>query len=135
MTSPPNSPPVLEIVRAPHDCFTGYNAGLLLSLNPVHIAVTQHFISVSSVQSLSTVRLFATPWTAAHQASLFITNSRSLLKLMSHPIISSSITPFSSCLQFFPAAGSFPMNQPFASGGQSIGASVSTSVLPMNSQD
>ena len=60
--------------------------------------------------------------------------SLSLLKLMSHPIISSSITPFSSCLQFFPAAGSFPMNQPFASGGQSIGASGSAPILSMNIQ-
>ena len=52
-----------------------------------------------------------------------------------HPTISSSVVPFSSCLQFFPASGSFKMNQLFASGGQSIGVSVSTSVLPMNTQD
>ena len=51
-------------------------------LKPVHVAVTQHFISVGSVQSLSSVRLFATLWTAAHQASLSIPNSWSLLKLM-----------------------------------------------------
>ena len=50
-----------------------------------------------------------------------------------HPIISSSVVPFSSCLQSFPASGSFPMGQFFASGGQSIG--VSPSVLPMNIQD
>ena len=49
-----------------------------------------------------------------------------------HPTISSSVTPFSSCPQFFPASGSFPMSQLFASGGQTIGASVS--VLPMNIQ-
>ena len=52
-----------------------------------------------------------------------------------HPTISSSATPFSSCLQSFPASGSFPMNQFFASGGQSIGVSASASVLPMNIQD
>ena len=52
-----------------------------------------------------------------------------------HPTISSSVIPFSSCLQSFPASGSFPMNQLFASGGQSIVVSVSTSVLPMNTQD
>ena len=52
-----------------------------------------------------------------------------------HPTISSSIVPFSSCLQSFPAAGSFPMSQLFAWGGQSIGVSASTSVLPMNIQD
>ena len=51
-----------------------------------------------------------------------------------HPIISSSVIPFSSCLQSFPALGSFPMSQLFASGGQSIGVSVSASVLPMNIQ-
>ena len=52
-----------------------------------------------------------------------------------HPAISSSVVPFSSCPQSLPASGSFPMSQLLASGGQSIGASVSTSVLPMNTQD
>ena len=52
-----------------------------------------------------------------------------------HPIISSSVGPFSSCLQSFPASGSFQMRQFFASGGQSIGISASASVLPMNIQD
>ena len=52
-----------------------------------------------------------------------------------YPTISSSVIPFSSCLQSFPAAGSFPMSQFFALGGQSIGVSVSASVLPMNIQD
>ena len=52
-----------------------------------------------------------------------------------HPTISSSVIPFSSHLQSFPASGSFQMSQLFASGGQSIGASASTSVLPMNIQD
>ena len=92
-----------------------------------------------SVQSLSRVQLFAIPWTAACQASLSITNSWSLLKLMSiesvmpsnhlilcHPLL---------LLQSFPASGSFQMSQLFASGGQSIGVSASTSVLPMNIQD
>ena len=88
----------------------------------------------SSVQLLSRVQLFVTPWTVARQASLFITNSWSLLKLMSiklwwHPTISSSVVPFSSCLQSFPASGSFPMSQLFASGGQSIG-SFSFSISP-----
>ena len=49
-----------------------------------------------------------------------------------HPTISSSVVPFSSCLQCFPASGSFPRSQLFPSGGQSIGASASASVLPMN---
>ena len=52
-----------------------------------------------------------------------------------HPIISSPVIPFSSCLQSFPASGSFAMSQIFTSGGQSIGASASASVLPMNVQD
>ena len=52
-----------------------------------------------------------------------------------HPTISSSVIPFSSCPQSFPASGSFPMSQLFASGGQRIGVSASTSVLPMNTQD
>ena len=52
-----------------------------------------------------------------------------------HPTISSSVVPFSSCLQSFPASGSFLMSQFFASGGQSTGVSASTSVLPMNIQD
>ena len=51
-----------------------------------------------------------------------------------HPTISSSVIPFSSCLQSFPASGYFPMSQFFASGGQSIGSSTSASVLPVNSQ-
>ena len=58
-----------------------------------------------------------------------------LLHQWCHPTISSSVVPFSSCLQSFPASGSFPMNQVFASGGQSIGVSASTSVLLMNIQD
>ena len=93
-----------------------------------------------SVQSLSHVQLFATAWTAAHQSSLSITNSWSLLKLMSIELVMPShhlilFVPFSSLLQSFPASGSFPMSQFFASGGQNIGASASSSVLPVNIQD
>ena len=93
-------------------------------------------VTISSVQSPSHVQLFVTSWTAAHQASLSIINSWSLLKLMSimsrwcHPTISSSVIPFSSCLQPFLTSGSFLMSQFFASGGQSIG--ISASFLPMN---
>ena len=95
----------------------------------------------SSGQSLSPVQLFVTPWTAAHQASLSITNSCSSLKLMRplswwyHPTISSSVISFSSHLQSFLASESFPMSQFFTSGGQSIGVSTSASVLPKNTQD
>ena len=80
---------------------------------------SRHF---SSVQSLSRVRLFAISWTVACQASLSITNS-------------SSFVPFSSCLQSFPAIGSFPVSQFFTSGGQSIGISALESFLPKNTQD
>ena len=52
-----------------------------------------------------------------------------------HPAISSSVVPFSSCLQSFPTSGFFPISQFFASDGQSIGVSASASVLPMNTQD
>ena len=58
-----------------------------------------------------------------------------LLSWWCHPTISSSVGPFSSCLQSFPASGSFPMSQFFKSGGQNIGVSASTSVLSMNIQD
>ena len=57
------------------------------------------------------------------------------LRQWCHPVISSSVVPFSSCPQSLPASGSFPMNQLFEWGDQSIGVSVSTSVLPVNSQD
>ena len=61
-------------------------------------------------------------------------NSRPLSRWC-HPTISSSVVPFSSCLQCFPASGSFSMSQFFTSGGQSIWVSASASVLPMNIQD
>ena len=86
----------------------------------------------SSVQSLSCVRLFATPWTAACQASLSITNSRSLLKLVSVPSNHLILCcPLLLHLQSFPASGSSPMSQFFASGGQSIGV-YSFSISPSN---
>ena len=95
---------------------------------------------INSVQLLSRVRLFATSWTTAGQVSLSITNSRSSPKLMaiesvmpsSHLILCRSL---SSCPQSFPASGSFPMSLLFAWGGQSIGVSASTSLLPMNTQE
>ena len=98
-------------------------------------------IMTPSVQFSSVAQswLLATPWTAARQPSL---SSPTLgaysnscpLSWWCHPTISSSVVPFS-CPQSFPASGSFPMSQLLASGGQSIGASASASVLPMNTQD
>ena len=87
--------------------------------------------------SSSVVSDSATPWTAAHQASLSITNSQSLPKLMSIESVMSSnhLILSSSCPQSLPASGPFQMSQLFTSGGQNIGVSASTSVLPMNTQD
>ena len=80
-------------------------------------------VQFSSVQSLSHVRLFATPWTTAHQASLSITNSRSSFKLTSIKSVMpssqpSSVVPFPSCSQSLPASESFPMSQLFTWGSQ-----------------
>ena len=97
-------------------------------------------VQFSSVQSLSRVRIFVTPWTAAHptpcpsQTPGVYWNSFPLSGWY-HPAISSSVVLSSSHLQSFPASGSFPMSQLFMSGGQSIGISGSASVLPMNIQD
>ena len=98
------------------------------------------YVQFSSDQSLSHVGLFATPWTAALQASLSsltpgVHPNPCPSSRWCHPTISSSVVPFSSCPQSFPTSGSSPMSQLFASGGQSIGVSASTSVLPMNTQD
>ena len=95
---------------------------------------------LSSVQSLSHVWLFATPWTAVLQASLSITNSRSLPKPMSIKSVMPSshlilCCPLLSCPQSLPASESFPMSQLFASGDQNICVSASASVLSMNTQD
>ena len=98
------------------------------------------FIQFSSVQSLSRVLLLwphelqharppcPLPTPGVHPNSC-------PLSQWCHPAISSSVVPFSSCLPSFPASGSFPMSQFFASGGQSIGVSALASVLPMNTQD
>ena len=113
-------------------CMTPNSFMILLLLRCIwHLTL----LKSQSARSLCHVRLFATLWTAARQASLSITNSRSLLKLMSiesvmPSTISYSVIPFSSCLQSFPASGSFQMSQLFTSGGQSIGVSASSSVLP-----
>ena len=92
------------------------------------------------VSSLSRVQFFVTPWTVAYHAPLSSANSWSLLKFMSFGsvMLSNHLTlcrPLLLLEWTFPASGSFPMSQLFASGGQSIGASASASVLPMNIQD
>ena len=109
--------------------FPGWLVALSLNLKLLH-----------SVQfSLSRDQLFVTPWTAACQASLSITNSRSLLKLSIESVMPSNhltlCHPFSSCLQSFTASGSFPISRFFALGGLIIGVSASASFFPMNIQD
>ena len=95
----------------------------------------------SSVQLLSHVWLFVTPWTAARQASLSITNSKNPPKPVSMRLVIPSNTYLILCHpllflpQSLPASGSFPMSQLSAWGGQSIGVSASISVPPMNTQD
>ena len=93
---------------------------------------------LSSVQLLSHVRLFVIPWTdmllCPSPTPGAYSNSRSSSQSC-HSTISSSVVPFSSRLQSFPASGSFPMSWFFTSSGQSIGVSASASVFPMNIQD
>ena len=94
----------------------------------------------SSVQLLSSVHLFVTPWTAALQASCpspapGVYSNSCPSSQWCHPTISLSVIPFSSRLQSLPASGSFQMSLLFTSGGQSIGVPASASVLPMNIQD
>ena len=77
---------------------------------------------------------YRTPGFPVHHQLLELTNSW-LSSQWCHPTIASSVIPFSSCLQSFPASGSFPMSQFVASGGQSIGFSASVSILSMSIQD
>ena len=98
------------------------------------------FFNLSSVPLLSRVWLFATPWTAACQASLSITNSRSLPKLMSIDSVMPSnhlifCHPFLLLPSIFPSIRVFSNESVLVSGGQRIGVSASASVLPMNIQD
>ena len=91
--------------------------------NPLEKEMATHSsIQFSSVQLLSCVRLPATPWTAACQASLSITSFQTPSKPMSIESVmpSNHLILFSSCLQSFPASGSFPMSHFFSSGGQSL---------------
>ena len=99
-----------------------------------------HYIVVAIVQSLSHVWLFATPWTAHTRlpwasSTPWACSNSCPLNQWCHPTIASSVVRFSSCLQSFPASGSFLMSQLFILGGLSIGASVLASVLLMNIQD
>ena len=99
------------------------------------VVTVDHTTSNTVVQLLSCIRFLATTWTAAYQPPQSSTIFQNLLKLMSTESVMPSnhlisVVPFSSCLQSFPASGSLPMSQLFASGGQRIG--VSASVFAMN---
>ena len=99
-----------------------------------------HSVQFSSVQWLSRVWLFATPWTALTRPPCLspapgVYPNSCPSSPWCHPAISSSVVPFSSCPQSFPASGPFQMSQLFTSGGESIRVSASTSVLPVNTQD
>ena len=100
----------------------------------------QTYLQFSSIWSLSRLRLFVTLWIKHTRLPCpspvpgDCSNSCPS-SWWCHPTISSSVVPFSSCLQSFPASGSYLMSRFFASGGQSIGISASPSVLPMNIQD
>ena len=104
------------------------------------ISLVVQWIKISSVQSLNHVQILQ-PHGLQHVrppcSSLTpgVYSNSCPLSRWCHPIISSSVVPFSSCPQSLPASGSFQMSQFFTSDGQNIGVSVSASVLPMNTQD
>ena len=118
---------------------------ILRSLFPSPLALDNNLLSTNHVswlvtQSLSHVWLFVTHGLQYARPPCLSPTPRVYsntcpMSRWCHPTISSSVIPFSSWLQSFPASGSFPMSQLFASGGQNIGISVSTPVLPMNTQD
>ena len=108
--------------------------------HPYSLVHKSQQMASQSIQLLSCVQLFVTPWTAACQASLSITNSQSLLKLMSIELVMPSnhvilCRPLLLLPSIFPSVRVFQMSQLFASGGQRIGVSASTSVLPMNTNE
>ena len=113
------------------------SAGQNLACNSSAANIVEHILYIIIVQSLSCVQLFATPWTAACQASLSSAISQSLLRFMSVELVmlSDHLVLYRLLLllpQSFPISGSFPVSWLFPSSGPSTGASASASVLPMN---
>ena len=131
---PPSPSPTSPKDCSIHLClfsWLAYRVIVTIFLNSIYMHSVQFSHSVMSDS--------ATPWITAHQASLSITNSRSLLKLMSIESVMPSnhlilVVHFSSCPQSLPAPQSFPMSQLFAWGGQSTGVSTLASFLPKKSQ-
>ena len=113
----------------------GYSSSPILTFHYyMSLPLYFHKLTRESVSLLSSVQLFVTPWVAAPQASLSITNSQSLLKFMSVKLVMPSnhlilCGPLLLLLSIFPSIGSFPESQFFTSGGQSIGASMRKSML------
>ena len=111
----------------------------ILYNDSIDIFISHWAVQFSSVQSLSRVWLFATPWIAARQASCpsptpGVHSDSRPSNPWCHPAISSWVVPFSSCPQSLPASGSFPMSQLFAGGGQSTGVSALASFPPKKSR-
>ena len=109
--------------------FCQWTFRLLPCLQPV--SQFSHSVMSDSLQ----VHRLQHAWPPRPSPTLGVCSNSCPLSLQCHPTISSSVLPFSSCLQSFPASGSLPVSQLFTSGGQSIGVSASASVLPMNIQD
>ena len=119
-------------------------SGGYLSVRYPSIQFTKWSPSFRSVQFSSVTQSCPTLWDPMNRSTPGLPIRHQLLEATQthvhwvgdhHPTISSSVIPFSSYLQSFPASGSFQMSQHFTSGGQSIGVSASTSILPMNIQD
>ena len=117
---------LLKILSPLSDRETGAGVGFLFTLQ--FSSVAQSCLTLQPHQSQHARPPCPSPSPGVHS------NSRPS-SWWCHPTISSSVVPFSSCLQSFPASGSFPRSQFFTSGGQSIGVSASASVLPMNIQN
>ena len=118
--------------------FLFFNVVLITINFPFNIIFSS--VQFSSVQSLSRVWLFATPWSQQARPpcpspSPRVHSNSHPSSRWCHPAISSSVVPFSSCPQSLPASGSFPMSQLFVWDGQSTGVSTLASFLPKNTQD
>ena len=129
-------------IPRPINLHTGYSLSQHIKFSSIGWLIQCCFYYISSVQfSCSVVSDSLQPHESQHarpscpSPSSGVHSNTCPLSWWCHPTISSSVIPFSLCLQSFPASGSFQMSQLFASGGQSIGVSASTSVLLMNTQD
>ena len=126
--------------QSPHLVWTKWDSSFMLSkLGLLNLQAWLRYVQFSSVaQSCPTLcdpMEGSTPGLPVHHQLPEFTQNSCPSSQWCHQTISSLVVPFSSCLQSFPASGSFPMSQYFASGGQSIGVSASALVLPVNIQN